>query len=78
MMYTFYFKPSIQYGLAVGILTLLQAAKIQSKPVQILLPKMGFTQKTAGEVVFGLRALGGVVLLHLFAEQGTQNVQMIL
>jgi hypothetical protein len=78
MLYTFYFLPSIGYGLAVGILTLLQAAKIQSKPLQVLLPKMGFSQKTAGAVVFGPRALGGVGLRHLFAEQGTQKVQMIL
>jgi hypothetical protein len=78
MLYTFYFIPSIGYGLAVGILTLLQAAKIQSKPLQVLLPKMGFNQKTAGAVVFGPRALGGVVLRHFFAEQGTHKVQMIL
>jgi hypothetical protein len=78
MLYSFYFIPSIGYGLAVGILTLLQAARIQSKPLQILLPKMGFNQKTAGAVVFGPRSLGGVGLRHLFAEQGTQKVQAIL
>jgi hypothetical protein len=78
MLYTSYFLPSIGYGLGVGILTLLQAAQIQSNPVQILLPKMGFNQKTTREVVFGPRAMGRLGLRHLFAEQGTQKVQMII
>jgi hypothetical protein len=78
MLYAFYFVPSIGYGLAVGILTLLQAAKIQSKPLQILLPKMGYNQKTAGEIVFGPKNMGGVGLRHIYAEQGTQKAQMII
>jgi hypothetical protein len=78
MLYEHYFVPSIGYGLSVGTLNLTQAAKIQSKPLQTLLPKMGYNQKTAGAVVFGPKSMGGAGLRHIYAEQGTQKAQIII
>jgi hypothetical protein len=48
--------------------------EIQSKALNIWLPKMGICAKTSRDVVFGPKRLGGFGLRHLYTVQGVGQV----
>jgi hypothetical protein len=70
MLFTLYFMPSIRYG---GSLSYTKQHRFRAY-------QSGFYyhQNTTGEVAFEPISMGKLWLRHLFAEQGTQKVHMIL
>jgi hypothetical protein len=70
--------PSITYSLAVGTFTEKQSLSLQGSLTQATLNALGYNRKTPAAVVYGPSSLGGIGLRHLYAEQGTMQVQIII
>lgn len=78
VLYSTMYVPSISYSFPAGTMTLAQAKKIQGKVSQAFLPAMGYCRTTPLAVVYGPIELGGIGMRHLFTEQGSLKVQMIM
>jgi ribonuclease HI len=70
--------PSITYSLAVGTFTEKQMSSLQGSLTQATLNGLGYNRKTPAAVVYGPPTLGGIGLRHLYAEQGTMQVQIVI
>jgi hypothetical protein len=78
---TYYFAiymPSMSYSLVVGTLSDRQSQKIQSPVTQATLTGLGYNSHTPHAIVYGPPSLGGIGLHHLFAEQGSLKMQVLL
>jgi ribonuclease HI len=70
--------PSITYSFSVGTFNERQVDSLQGSLTQATLNGMGYNKKTPAAIVYGPPSLGGIGLRHLFAEQGTMQVQIVI
>jgi hypothetical protein len=70
--------PSITYSFAVGTFNEKQVQSLPGSLTQATLNGMGYNRKTPSAVVYGPTSLGGIGLRHMYLEQGTMQVLIII
>ena len=78
MIHSIHYKPKINYALHHTQFTSARCSDLQKPVVNALLPKMGFSRKTARAIVYGPRRLGGLEFIHLEREQFCLQLQYLV
>ena len=78
MIHSIHYKPKINYALHHTQFTSARCSDLQKPVVNALLPKMGFSRKTARAIVYGPHRLGGLEFIHLETEQFCLQLQYLV
>jgi hypothetical protein len=76
--YTNIYLPSMGYSLPVTSFTRRELKQVQTAPLGVLIPALGFNRHMPQAVVFGPLDLGGMDFRHLYVEQGSSQASMLI
>jgi exonuclease III len=76
--YTSFYLPSITYSLPMTPLTLQQCTDLNTRVLQVLLPKCGYNRNMSSAIRYAPVQFGGAGFRHLYTEQGALQLQQII